>query len=374
MADDYTYPITQCDVPHERRAALQSYRDKRKLWLSWIDKDEHHAIWQVLSSMVWTDASFKLLTHFAMGDETNALSNTLLGQALIDGHVATQVLAIRRLVDDRNSDVISIRRLVKDLKSNFGLFTRENFVCFDGLPYDYEAVQHKEMVERADRGFFWGQTSGPGAWGTSRMAHQQFDRLAGTDPAARHREDRLPTSLLKTIERWFDESGADELAQWSHVYLAHAGGPDARERISDLLVTANKITDAIKALARVTKSISSWLLFAGGRSNSLMPVAQFNPLEKLDRPIMKAGQEDAAHRLWDQLGKERDRYLDDVDTELLGTPKQVTDEPRAAYVSALIEAAAGGDDNRMDQLCDEEAKTVIRDLRIEADTAALRKP
>jgi hypothetical protein len=69
MADDYAYPITQCDVPTERRAALQAYRDKRRLWLSWIETDEHHAIWQVLSSMVWTDVSFKTLTHFATGDE-----------------------------------------------------------------------------------------------------------------------------------------------------------------------------------------------------------------------------------------------------------------------------------------------------------------
>jgi hypothetical protein len=374
MANDYAYTVTQCDVPPERRAALESYRDKRRLWLSWIDKDEHHAIWQVLSSMVWTDASFKLLSHFAEADETSALSNTLLAQALIDGHVATQVLAIRRLVDDRNADVISIRRLVKDIRRNFALFTRENFVCFDGLPYDYDAVQRKEMMQRVGMGPFWGQTSGPGAHGTSRMAHEQFDRLAGIRPEDRRREDRLPLSLLTTIEGWLDGCGADGLAQWSHAYLAHAGGPESRKRITDLMVTANKITDAIRALTRVTEAISAWLLFAGGRSSSLMPVAQFNPLEKLDRPIMKAGQDRAAHRLWDELGEERDRYLDDVDTELLGTTKQVTDEPRAVYVSALIKAAAAGDDNRMDQLCDEEAKAVIRDLQIEADTAALRKP
>src|SRR5580704_9962598 len=168
MPDDYAYTIAQCDVAAERRAALQSYRDKRRLWLSWIDTDEHHAIWRALSSMVWTDASFKVLTHFAVNDESNALSNTLLGQALIDGHVATQVLAIRRLMDAGNSDIISLRRLVKDLKRNFGLITRENFVCFDGLPYDYEAVQHKEMMERVGKGAFWGETSGPGAHGISR--------------------------------------------------------------------------------------------------------------------------------------------------------------------------------------------------------------
>lgn len=49
MAADYEYPTAQCDVTDQR--VLQSYRDKRRLWLSWIDTDEHHAIWTVLSSM-----------------------------------------------------------------------------------------------------------------------------------------------------------------------------------------------------------------------------------------------------------------------------------------------------------------------------------
>jgi hypothetical protein len=147
MSDDYGYSVAQCDIPLERRGALQSYRDKRRLWLSWIDTDEHHAIWRVLSSMVWTDVSFKMLSQFATNDENNALNNTLLGQALIDGHVATQILAIRRLMDDRNSDIISLRRIAKDLRHNFHLFTRENYVCFDGLPYDYDAVMRKHAYE-----------------------------------------------------------------------------------------------------------------------------------------------------------------------------------------------------------------------------------
>jgi hypothetical protein len=316
MPDDYAYPIAQCDVTTEKRAALESYRGKRHLWLSWIDTDEHHAIWRVLSSMVWTDVSFRVLTHFAVNDENNGLNNSLLAEALLDGHVATQVLAIRRLMDDGNSGIISLRRLVKDLKRNFAKLTRENYVCFDGLPYDYEAVQQKEM-QRAGKGIFWGETSGPGAHGSSRMAHEQFDKLAGIDPAKRRREDRLPAFLLTTIERWLDDSGADELAKWSHAFLAHAGGPESRKR-TDLMVTRNKITDAIKALARVTEAISAWLLFAGGRTNSLMPVAQFNQFEKLDKPIIQAGGEADAYKLWHQLSDERNRYLDGVDAELIG--------------------------------------------------------
>jgi hypothetical protein len=324
MHNDYTYSVAQCDVAADKHGALQSYRDKRRLWLSWIDLDEHHAIWRVLSSMVWTDVSFKTLTQLAINDENNALHNTLLAQALINGHVATQVLAIRRLMDNGNTNIISLRRLVKDMRRNFHLFTRENYVCFDGLPYDYEAALRKEMLEHVGKGLFWGQTSGPGAHGTSRMAHQQFDRLACIDPTKRSREDRLPLSLLATIERWLDESGADELAQWSHAYLAHAGGPEARRRIADLLVTADKITDAIKALARVTEAISAWLLFAGGRSNSLMPVAQFNPFEKLDKSIMYTGGEDDAYEVWHRLSDDANRYLDGVEDELIGRAKSGT--------------------------------------------------
>jgi len=267
--------------------------------------------------MVWTDASFKALTSFAVGDESNGLNNSLLAEALLDGHVATQVLAIRRLMDDGNSDVISLRRLVKDLKRNWHLFTRENYVCFDGLPYDYEAVQRKDMLKRIGKGFFWGETSGPGAYGTSRMAHEQFDRLARIDPATRNREDRLPASLLTTIEKWLHDSRAEELKEWSHAYLAHAGGPEARKKIAALSVTANKITNAIKAMSRVTEAVSAYILFDGGRSGSLMPVAQFNPFEKLDKPIMQNGGEDAACKLWHQLADERNGYLDAVGEELI---------------------------------------------------------
>lgn len=367
MADDYAYPIDQCDVATEGHAALQCYRDKRRLWLSWIDTDEHRAIWRVLSSMVWTDASFKVLTHFATNDESNALGNTLLGQALIDGHVATQVLAIRRLMDGGNSDIISLRRLVRTLGA-ISLCSPGKTTCVSmGCPMTTRRFQRKEMMERVGTGAFWGQTSGPGAHGTSRMAHEQFDRLAGIHPEDRRREERLPTSLLTTIERWLDNSGADELAKWSHAYLAHAGGPESRKRIADLMVTANKITDAIKALARVTEAISAWLLFAGGRSNSLMPVAQFNPFERLDTPIMRAGAETDAYRLWHQLSGERNGYLEDLDVELIGHAKSdpsVT--PREAYVSRLMSAAAMGDEQRLEQLCDEEVEATLREMRADA--------
>jgi len=322
MPRPYSYSITQCDVPPERRQSLESFRGKRQLWLSWIDTDEHHAIWPAIHSMVWTDATFKALTGLAVGDEGNALNNPLLVEALLNGHVATQILTIRRLVD-RTGGTISLRRLMTDLRTHFALFTRENCVCFDGLPYDYHATRlasREERIKVSQGRGIWVPTTGPEADGSSELAHRQFDRLTGIDPANRRREDRLPRSLLATIEQWLDDSSADELASWSHAFLAHAGGPEKRKQVEHLLVTADRITEAIKALARVTEAISLWLLFEGGRTNALMPVAQFNPFDKLDRPIMPAGGEEVAWAQWHKIREERDRYLEGVDCELIGPP------------------------------------------------------
>ena len=82
---------------------------------------------------VWQDVVFRSLIDLAVNDSDSALHNSLLTEALLGGHVATQILALRRLIDD-GSTVLSLRRLLKDIKQNASLITRENFVCFDGLP------------------------------------------------------------------------------------------------------------------------------------------------------------------------------------------------------------------------------------------------
>jgi hypothetical protein len=319
--DGYQYSLSQCDVPPERRAALEGYRAKRHQWLGWLETDEHHAIWTAISAMVWTDVSFRTLAQFAIDNEETCLSNTLVAEQIINGHVATQVLTIRRLMDKSGSDVISLRRLIKDVRRNWTLFTRENYICHDGLPYDYDAVMQKEMVARVGTGVFWAATTGPDAHGPSSMAHELFDKLAGIRPDKRSREDRLPITLLDTIDGWLDTSGADALAAWSHAYLAHAGSPQSRERVADAIVTNNKIADAIKTIARVTEAISAYILFASGRLNSLMPTAQFDLFENLDKPIMKPGRMDDAYKLWNSLSSERDQYLAGVDAELIQTVK-----------------------------------------------------
>jgi hypothetical protein len=316
--------IDQCDVPKERRDALRRFRSRRRMWLSWLDTDQH-AIWRTLDALVWRDVAFKALSAFALCNDENALHNPLVREALISGHVAAQVLAIRRLTERTPKERLSLRWLVADLKRHVDLFTRENWVCYNGLPYDYQAALDARFlgnVGKRGRGEVWVPRGGPEDYAASEGHHIMFDKLANIEPTKRRPEDRLPRSLLTTVETWLDDSGADALAKWASTYLAHAGGPNERERIDDDdMVTSKKIADAIMALARATEAISLFV-YGGGRARALMPVVQYDQFAKLDKPIIRGvGERNTACGRWHLYSTEWDRCLDGVEDDLVGRVK-----------------------------------------------------
>jgi hypothetical protein len=155
--DPYEYPIDQCDVAPEHRSALIAFREQRRQWLSWLKTDEHHAISPLISSMAWNDVVFRTIWRITEIDPGSSLYNPLLAEALIEGHFAIQVLAIRRLMDKGRS-VISLWRLLEDIKKNISSFTRQNFVAYDGLPYDYEAAGRRIMMAPSWRGTILGSS------------------------------------------------------------------------------------------------------------------------------------------------------------------------------------------------------------------------
>lgn len=302
MKQAYQYSIAECDVAD--KTALHNFRQKRSEWSAWLQDDDHHAIWNTLTNMAWTDIAFGALAKVAIADNDGPLNNTLLGEALINGHAVTQILALRRLMD-KSSGTISLPRLLNDVKKNLGLITRENFVCFDGLPYDYAAVQSAALADWPQgRLVVWGDTTGPKAHGISALYHEQFDRLCGIAPGDRRRDDRLPKRLVTRLEQWLAESGAAELANWSHAFLAHAGNADKRATVAIGQVTNNRVTEAGKALARVTEALSGELLYLGGRRGGFVPVAQFDVFEKLDGPVIQATDRASLDSEWNRLSDE----------------------------------------------------------------------
>ncbi len=155
---DYRYDLDECFVENKR--SLEAFRSKRLEWKSWLDDDEHHAIWPTLLGMVFRDVSFASIAELARSNPSGPLTTSLIAEAIIHGHVAQQILAIRRLTD-ANRQNISLRRLLIDVKNNSHLLTRENLICFDGLPYDYQAVIDAEFRTQKPGVAYWVATEGP---------------------------------------------------------------------------------------------------------------------------------------------------------------------------------------------------------------------
>jgi hypothetical protein len=270
--------------------------------------------------MSWRDVVFRTIAELANSHPQSGLHNSLITEALLSGYFATQVLAIRRLMDSANKDVISLPRLLKDVRRNLKLLTRENLVAFDGMPYDCDAVQQRVMMEqiRQGGGPFWGETSGPNAYLPAQMAHKKVDRLTGLRPENRSRQDQLPKRIIDQIEHWLDESGADEIVKWSHTLLAHAAGPTSRNRsaIATAAPTADKITGCIRAFVRVAEAVTNTILGHSGRG-MLVPIPQFNPFEGLTNPLAPQDGRRFLDACWDRFTKERNEFLEGIDGDLI---------------------------------------------------------
>src|ERR1039457_5487917 len=123
-------PVDKCDVLIP--AGLTEYRKKRKEWLGWYEyqEDELNNIEGQIIRMISRDIGYRVLIK-PRGDTPRdvniAARNGLLGSSLDAGYAATQVLAIRRLLEGR-SDVVSLQRLLNDIKRNRNLITRETYV------------------------------------------------------------------------------------------------------------------------------------------------------------------------------------------------------------------------------------------------------
>ncbi|QXX74424.1 hypothetical protein [Methylovirgula sp. HY1] len=306
---DYSYAIADCDVID--KVSLATFREKRRTWNNWLKTDEHHAIQIVLSSMIWSDVSFRTISHMAMNNPKSALHNQLMTEALIHGHVSTQVLAIRRLMD-KGTGVISLPRLLDDVKKNAKIITRENFVCFDGLPYDYEVAKQR-VLSRMVGG--WQPTSGPDAWWNSEVAHQEFDKLTGVEPENRERDDRIDKRIFDKLEDWLKESDSEELVNWSHAFLAHAAAPNSPNRSAEVPApTLDRMTKATKHFVRVSEALGRITLSSG--HGELVPVAQFDRFAHLENPMMDSNTAKDIADHWDMLAAEREKCVEGIEAEL----------------------------------------------------------
>lgn len=289
MAAGYKYKISECDV--ENCKALAIYRAMRQRWLHWLNDDDQHAVWKQIYAMTWSDAVFRTVNEarrFSTPTDPTAASNGMLAEFIDLGYVATQTVAIWRLMDDRD-DVISLRRVLDSISRNRHLITREIYVAHDGLPYDPAAAQARYYagwtVEQMEQ-FHGLPTEGPDAFGTSDLLHTAFDRLSGKSPEKRSRTDTIDPRVFDTLQAWLNDPVFQKLITIRHNFVAHAADEKSRAAtgLDKIGVTLGEIERAHTMLVKTAEVITSQLLY-DAHHGQVVPIPQLDQLGHLDKPF-----------------------------------------------------------------------------------------
>lgn len=305
----------ECDVQDQLR--LTEYRKKREVWLHWygLQKDVPHSIQQQIFSMQFMDLAYRSITRPRQAgeqDEKLAVWNGLLAHLLDQGYVASQVFAIRRLLDKR-TDVISLRRLLNDIHSCRDLVTREIYVSHNGVPYDPDSWQ---QLARDIEHQIWGiHAPGLSQYLASKYRHETFDLLSGVDASDRQRGDLVREEVFQTLNAWLDNSPAAHFTTLSHKFFAHAADMQSLGALKYSGIKLDDVAAAQRAIIRVERAITDEILFVA-EPHEVVPTMPLGLFQKLQFPYCTMDSIAEMDKFWDALTKERNQWRNGISEEL----------------------------------------------------------
>ena len=315
---EYEYSLEACDVPEVRRAALGEYRTFRRKCLEYMRGAADTSVMNQVHDLAWHTAVFRTLNE-ARRLEPERLVNGALWELTTAGYASLMTLGIRKLVDkDPRTD--SLWNVVAMVERRPELLTREKFVCYDGLPYDYDAV-HRDYLASLDIRdgvrVRWLPNSGPKAWSMSEMLHKAFDKLSGADATKRKRTDIIHPSVLTAVKEGLSHSAIEKVCTLADRRIAHA------ERLSESsdpipTTTYDDIDQALKQIVKVANFLST-SFFYDAAFGSVVPTPQFDVLEALDQPWITKENIPALRRCWGALSDSIDAWATGASEDFLPT-------------------------------------------------------
>lgn len=263
--------ICDCDVEDKERLAI--FRAKLKTWKNCLNSQDVHSISQQITRLLWYDTVYRTYNEaVGLSNETNDPStgvSATMWELLDLQFMDMQVMAIRRLTDPHEHDpgrtVCSLPRLICEIKENIELYTRENYVCYDGISYGGSPTdQWKEQVECETR-------------------HVNYDTLSQTGKTERSRNDKVNLTVFENkLKKEFKTF--EVLRKYANKYLAHASDPKNRGKVSvPDQVTLSKFDDSYKAIFHIGKIIG---LLIDEFSPCEVPTPQFDQLKNWNKPII----------------------------------------------------------------------------------------
>jgi len=271
--------ICDCDV--EDKELLARFREKLKRWKTFLsDEEDYHSVTNQLYRLFWDHAVFRSFNEaIGLSEKTNDVSTgrqkTII-RLLDKNFMDSQAIAIRRLTD-KDKKVFSLRRLFDEIKENTHLYTRENYVCYDGISYcDENPVDDSESDREKLQANY-----------ERYIRHVGYDFLSAKDKNNRSRDDKISTDVFaaieKEIENDFEITG--EVRTYVDKWVAHAEAARTRKKHAQVLdkISLWKFDECYKALIRIGKKIA---LLLDDFLLCTVPIPQFDPLENWDKPLV----------------------------------------------------------------------------------------
>ena len=313
---DYKYSIDQCDILEKGKG--EAFRKKRLQWIEWLSGEDPLSISRQIHSMLWDHALFLTVNELrkiaATAPENEVGFNGPVIRLFDAGFATTQATTIRRLIEKPKKDpkwaVISLRRVLIDIEQNLDLITRENYVCYDGLPYDYDSVHQKWLssLPVTKSGVHVGSlpTQGPDAWPMAERVHRNFDILAQVNPKKRSRKDCIKIEVLEHLETEIKK--CENIKKYVDKFIAHAAAPETRAGLTDEEkgLTLDRLEICHKIIYKVASFISGSLLWESSLGG--LPVPQYDHLKNLDKSWVSLKNLEKASKKWDEFAKEVSKW------------------------------------------------------------------
>ena len=312
----YNCSIEECDIVDKKKG--EEFRKKREQWIEWLYGEDIHSISHQISSLLWDYGIFLIVNELRKAAEDNPNPDIKFNGPVLNlfdaGFATMQAIGIRRLTDKPKKDkkreqkeaVISLPKLIKDIKNNIDLLTRENYVCYNDLPYEHEDVYNKwiSSIQQNSNGATTGALpmDGRGAFDTSRICHEKFDKLAKVQPKMRQRNDTINIEFLNILENEIEK--CKNVRKFADKFIAHAAAPENRITLNDdeRNITLDRLKRCHIIIKQVASFISGPILFESNIGD--LPVPQYDHLKNLDKRWGTKEDLVKVRKRWDEFSKE----------------------------------------------------------------------
>lgn len=320
--DDYNYPVERCDIPEVRRAVLEEYRKYRHRCLEYLRGSSPTSVMNQVYDLAWKTAVFRTMNEARRLEPRRTVSGALW-ELTTDGYVGLMSIGIRKLVD-RDSRTDSIWRLLTVAEKCPELLTREMFVCYDGLPFDYEA-KRREIDSNTDWSkeptVRWLPTRGPEAWPSAELSHKAFDKLT-SHKGERKRLDRIDAVVLDQLKKALSHPAIEKVCTLAVKQIVHAerhASPDDRP----VGPSFNDFDAALGQIVKIANHLST-AFFNDAAFGSIVPTPQFDVLKGLDAPWVTKKNLGRLDDFWWELAESMAKWTDEEPdysfTSELGAP------------------------------------------------------